>query len=196
MMLSCQPLVSGNISLLKKCSYLPHFWIRNIVLKLIGYFSVIIPGFYLNMNHQADKVGNNSLRDRRKTGVGREREKPRKKRERELTLSPKSSHSPSPFHTCHGSARSTLASLLGGLSNDDGDRKKKKAIGLDWQNNNFARASRTFLCCRCTTTKWTCLILRFVEDVNTRELLSFSFPELWYSILEFHYKKNCQHLRN
>ena len=80
------------------------------------------------MNHQADKVGNNSLRYRHKTGVGREREKPRKKRERELTLSPKSSHSPSPFHTCHGSARPTLASLLGGLSNDDGDRKKRKQL--------------------------------------------------------------------
>ena len=30
------------------------------------------------------------------------------------------------------------------LSNDDGDGNEngKKAIGLDWQNNNFARASR------------------------------------------------------
>ena len=34
--------------------------------------------------------------------------------------------------------------LLGRLSNDDGDvnENDKKAIGLDWQNNNFARASR------------------------------------------------------
>ena len=33
--------------------------------------------------------------------------------------------------------------LIGGLSNDDGDVNKNviKAIGLDWQNNNFARAS-------------------------------------------------------
>ena len=32
---------------------------------------------------------------------------------------------------------------LGSLSNDDGDVNEngKKAIGLDWQNNNFARAS-------------------------------------------------------
>ena len=40
-------------------------------------------------------------------------------------------------------------SLLGlkGLSNDDGDVNEngKKAIGLDWQNNNFARASRFFV---------------------------------------------------
>ena len=33
---------------------------------------------------------------------------------------------------------------LGSLSNDDGDGNKnvKKEIGLYWQNNNFARASR------------------------------------------------------
>ena len=36
---------------------------------------------------------------------------------------------------------------LGSLSNDDGDgiENGKKAIGLDWQNNNFARASRFFV---------------------------------------------------
>ena len=30
---------------------------------------------------------------------------------------------------------------LGSLSNDDGDLNEngKKAVGLDWQNNNFAR---------------------------------------------------------
>ena len=33
------------------------------------------------------------------------------------------------------------------LRNDDGDGNKngKKAIGSDWQNNNFARASRFFV---------------------------------------------------
>ena len=33
------------------------------------------------------------------------------------------------------------------LSNDDGDGNEngKKAIVLDWQNNNFARASRVFV---------------------------------------------------
>ena len=32
------------------------------------------------------------------------------------------------------------------LSNDDGDGNEngKKPVGLDWQNNNFARASRSF----------------------------------------------------
>ena len=36
---------------------------------------------------------------------------------------------------------------MGSLSNDDGDGNEngKKAIGLDWQNNNFARASRFFV---------------------------------------------------
>ena len=41
--------------------------------------------------------------------------------------------------------------LLGSLSNDDGDgdgdgnENGKKAVGLDWQNNNFARVSRFFV---------------------------------------------------
>ena len=37
----------------------------------------------------------------------------------------------------------------------------------------------TFLCRRCTTTTWKCLISRFVEDVKTKQQLSFSLPELW-----------------
>ena len=37
--------------------------------------------------------------------------------------------------------------LIGNLSNDDGDVKENSnnAIGLDQQNNNFARASRFFV---------------------------------------------------
>ena len=37
--------------------------------------------------------------------------------------------------------------MLGSLSNDavDGNENGKKAIGLDLQNNNFARASRVFV---------------------------------------------------
>ena len=36
---------------------------------------------------------------------------------------------------------------LGNLNNDDGDGNEngKKVLGLDWQNNNFARASRFFV---------------------------------------------------
>ena len=55
----------------------------------------------------------------------------------------------------------------------------------------------TFRSRRCTTTTWKCLISRFVEDGgNTRQRVSFSFPELWYSLLEFSSRKSCQHLRN
>ena len=63
--------------------------------------------------------------------------------------------------------------LKSAVSNDDGDASengKRKAIGLDWQNNNPARASRffcTFRCRHCTTTPWKCLFSRFVENVNT-----------------------------
>ena len=53
-----------------------------------------------------------------------------------------------------------------------------------------------FLCRHCTTSTWNFLISHFVEDVNTRQRVSFSFPELWYSILEFNSRKNCQHLTN
>ena len=42
----------------------------------------------------------------------------------------------------------------------------------------------TFRCRRCTTTPWKCLISRFVEDGDTRQQLSFSVPERWYSPLE------------
>ena len=36
---------------------------------------------------------------------------------------------------------------IGSLSNDDGDvnENANKAIGLDWQNNNVARASRSIV---------------------------------------------------
>ena len=54
----------------------------------------------------------------------------------------------------------------------------------------------TFLSRRCTATTWKCLISRFVEDGNIRRLLSFSFPELWYSPLEFNSKKVWQELTN
>ena len=47
----------------------------------------------------------------------------------------------------------------------------------------------TFLCRRCTTTTWKCLISRFVEDGNTGQQLSFSFLELWYSPSELSSQK-------
>ena len=50
------------------------------------------------------------------------------------------------FHTRLQLFRSIDASL-GSLSNDEGDGNKNvtKAIGLDWQNNNCARATRVFV---------------------------------------------------
>ena len=47
---------------------------------------------------------------------------------------------------------------------------------LDWQNNNSARASLFFILY---------IPLPFMEDVNSRQRLSFSFPGLRYSLLEF-----------
>ena len=54
----------------------------------------------------------------------------------------------------------------------------------------------TFLRRRCMTATWKCLILRFVEDGNARQRLSFSFPELWYCLLEFNFRKIWQDLTN
>ena len=54
----------------------------------------------------------------------------------------------------------------------------------------------TFVCRHCTTTTWNCLISRSVDSVNTRQRRYFSFPELWYSLLKFNSRKNCQHLTN
>ena len=54
----------------------------------------------------------------------------------------------------------------------------------------------TFLFCRYTTTTWNCLISRLVEDTTKRKQLSFSFPGLWCSHLEFNSKKIGQHLTN
>ena len=46
------------------------------------------------------------------------------------------------FSHCFSVVRDDIT--LGGLGNDDGDgnEKDRKPIGLDQQNNNFARASR------------------------------------------------------
>ena len=53
----------------------------------------------------------------------------------------------------------------------------------------------TFLCRRCTTTTWKCLISRFVENVKTKQRLASSFRELC-SLLEFNCTEICQHLTN
>ena len=54
----------------------------------------------------------------------------------------------------------------------------------------------TFLCRRCTPTTWNFLLSSIVEDVNTRQQFSFSFPELRYNPLEFNPRKNRYYLPN
>ena len=78
--------------------------------------------------------------------------------------------------------------IKGSLRNDDGDVNEngKKAIGLDWQNNNFARTSRFFVHF-CTTTTWKCLFSRFVEDLIAWTWLSFLFLDF-----DINSRKNCQ----
>ena len=85
--------------------------------------------------------------------------------------------------------------IIGSFSKDDsdGNRNGKKAI------KQQLCSYMTFLClffffffffCRhCTTTTWKCPISRFVEDVNTKERLSFYFPELPY---RFKSRKICE----
>ena len=50
--------------------------------------------------------------------------------------------------------------------------------------------------CYSTTKTWKYIISRFLDDMNTRKRLSFSFPELWYSVLKFNSSKIRQHLTN
>ena len=79
------------------------------------------------------------------------------------------------------SRRWILKSLVGSLSNDNGDVNEngKKSIGFNWQNNNLARASRFFVHLFAVTARQQReKNSRFVEDVNTRQRLPFSFPEL------------------
>ena len=57
---------------------------------------------------------------------------------------------------------------------------------------NSARALHffcTFLWRHCTNTMWSFLILRFMEDANTRQRFPFPFSELRYSLLEFNSRK-------
>ena len=83
--------------------------------------------------------------------------------------------------------------MLGSLSNDDGDVNEngKKAIGLDKQNNNFARASRFFVHFFVVTARLRREMPNFTfcgkrEDKTTP---LFFFPEPRYSLIEFNSQK-------
>jgi len=68
---------------------------------------------------------------------------------------------------------------MGSLSNDDDDVNENgiKAIGLDWQNNNFARASRFFVHFFAVTARPRRENAQF-HLLNKRQRLSSSFSEL------------------
>ena len=83
---------------------------------------------------------------------------------------------------------------LGSLGNDEDDRNENgtKSIGLDKENNNFARATRFFVHFFAVVARLqreTAFFSRFLEDGNKRQQFAFSFPELWRSPLEFNSKK-------
>ena len=67
---------------------------------------------------------------------------------------------------------------LESLRNDQGDVNEKgdKVIGLDWQNVHHAFLYISLPSLHDHEGKY--LISRFLEDVNPRQQLSFSFPEL------------------
>ena len=86
--------------------------------------------------------------------------------------------------TCHASPE----------SNDDGDgiENGKKAIGVDYQNNNFARASRFFIHFFTVASRLqreSAYNFTFCRGSERRQQLYFSFLELWYSLLEFNSRK-------
>ena len=81
--------------------------------------------------------------------------------------------------------------VLGSLSNDDGDgptaaRTEKKVIGLDWQNNNFARVSHfLYISCRnCKTVTSNFLISLLFLCVNLDTVLYNSTPEKFANIID------------
>ena len=78
--------------------------------------------------------------------------------------------------------RYTFQTKLGSLSNDNGDvnengKKRNRFRSAKQQLCTCITLFCTFLSRFCTTITLKCLISRFVEDENTRQL-SFSFPEL------------------
>ena len=89
----------------------------------------------------------------------------------------------------------SIDASLGSLSNDEGAVNKNvtKATGLDWQNNNFERATRVFVPFFSLPSLHDydvkLPISRFLRDVNTEQQLSIYFPEY-----QFNSRKNCQHL--
>ena len=74
--------------------------------------------------------------------------------------------------------------------------QKRNRLRLAKKKNKSARASRFFVHCFAVTARQRREIPLVMEDVNSRQWLSFSFSELRYSLLEFNSRKKRQHLTN
>ena len=97
------------------------------------------------------------------------------------------------FTTCYKAHVCRLLYIVGNLRSNDVDGKENVK-----KNNWFNKPKQqlrtcitlfwTFLSCFCTTTKWKCLILRFMEDVNRQRRIFFSLSELRYGPLKFSFR--------
>ena len=101
-----------------------------------------------------------------------------------------------PWSQLHGN----YCPIVGRLSNYDGynNENGKKAVGLDWQNNNFARASHLFVHFFAFTPRlqrkmpnFTFFCRAWTQD-NDLLFLFLNFD----SLTEFNSRNNCQHLTN
>ena len=73
-------------------------------------------------------------------------------------------------------------SKIRSFSSDDGNSNEnvKKAISLQSKKKTTLHVHHsfcTFLCRRCTTTTWKCVIFRFMEVVNKRRRIFLSLPK-------------------
>ena len=90
---------------------------------------------------------------------------------------------------------------MGSLSNEDGDgdanENGEKTVGIDWQINNSARASRFFVHFYAVGARLQLETFRrfaFYGEREHKAAIFFFFSEILYSLLEFNFKKICQRL--
>ena len=111
------------------------------------------------------------------------------------------------MYKSHHGCNNKITSFPVGISLIRELKQRRRRRQQERQKSNGFRSARqqlctcitlfcTFLCRRCTSTTWKYLNSRFVKDGNTRQQLSFYFPELWFSPLEFNCKDTSQHLTN
>ena len=111
------------------------------------------------------------------------------------------------MHESHHDCNNKITTFPVGICLIRDLKQRRRRQQQERQKSNRFRSARqelctcitlfcTFLCRRCTSTTWKYLNSRFVEDGNTSQQLSFYFPKLWFSPLEFDSKDICQHLTN